>query len=80
MAAPSRRRPRKLTKPQRARADRVFHRAVRGAETCLGTRLAGRDAVMGGGEPHRSLAMVRFEDPELSYTLWMWVERQPESD
>ena len=80
MAAASRRRPRKLTKPQRARADRVFHRALHGAEACLGARLVARNETMAGGEVDRSLSMVRFEDAELNYTLWLWTERKPPGD
>ena len=44
-------RPRRLTKPQSARAARVFRRAADAAAASLGTRLIDREGIMQAGEP-----------------------------
>ena len=73
-------RPRRLTKPQRARAARVFRRAVDAADASIGARLIDRTGIMQGGEPHRWYASERLADADMTYTLWMWAERTPESN
>ena len=73
----SRTRTRKLTKPQRQRAQRVAGRAVRGAERALGQRLTDTTMLDVGGDPRRFFAFATIADRELEYSLWVWVTRRP---
>jgi hypothetical protein len=66
----------KLTKPQRARAHRVFRRAVDAAAVSIGLRLVDRATIMQGGEPHRWYATEKLVDADMTYTLWLWAERR----
>ena len=71
--------PRRLTKPQRARAARVFRRAADAAGASVGARLLDRGGTMQGGEPHRWFATEQLVDADMTYTLWLWVERRKDS-
>lgn len=77
---PRRRRRPKITKPHRLRAERVFLRAARAAENAIGVRLRDSSRVAHGGSPERWFACVELVDRELTYKLWMWVERRPAED
>ena len=79
MVSRARRAQRRLTKPQRARAERLFARAVDGAGASLGRRLLERHDTMRGGEPTRWFAMAELVDADVTYTIWLWAERHSPS-
>jgi hypothetical protein len=72
----ARRRALQLTKPQRARAHRVFRRVGDAAANSIGVRLVRRGTIMQGGEPQRWYATEELVDADMTYTLWMWAQRR----
>ncbi len=67
---------RRLTKSQRARAERIFARALDAAAASLGRRLTARRVSMRGGEPTRSFVVAELTDRDVTYTIWLWAERR----